>query len=425
MALPGNWFMLGSIGYDANYAQGMSWDPETDNIYLAAYNNASGTGELRILDRVSGNTEYVGTFGGEIDALGFPGGGSNWLSIDPKSGIVPPGTTQEVTVTLDGNYIPPQKDYTLTGDITFTSNPNVGTTAVPVTFTVEGDIYGILTGTVTHNGNPVAGVIVTAQKQGSNYSTTSGTDGVYAFPQILGGTYTVSAEATGYNPFSTTGVVITGGQTTTLSIALTAPIMVINPTSLTVNVLPGATIDQTITVNNTGNGDLDWTSTLVTNGKRSVTPLQFTAEPRIGGSATGEASPIHTTTVGTPIRALWDILFTFNGNYAAQPGVETDGQYIYTSSCRIHPLDPQAMVIILPSGWDIPSSRPNQHLLRFLSVISLWPDLPAFPCTMFPFFFFVQTKKLPNTAAILALHTKVFPARVYSIFRAISRAAMS
>ena len=324
--------MLGSIGYDANYAQGMSWDPETDNIYLAAYNNASGTGELRILDRVSGNTEYVGTFGGEIDALGFPGGGSNWLSIDPKSGIVPPGTTQEVTVTLDGNYIPPQKDYTLTGDITFTSNPNVGTTAVPVTFTVEGDIYGILTGTVTHNGNPVAGVIVTAQKQGSNYSTTSGTDGVYAFPQILGGTYTVSAEATGYNPFSTTGVVITGGQTTTLSIALTAPIMVINPTSLTVNVLPGATIDQTITVNNTGNGDLDWTSTLVTNGKRSVTPLQFTAEPRIGGSATGEASPIHTTTVGTPIRALWDILFTFNGNYAAQPGVETDGQYIYTSS---------------------------------------------------------------------------------------------
>jgi hypothetical protein len=116
------------------------------------------------------------------------------------------------------------------------------------------------------------------------------------------------------------------------TVAPAAPTMVITPQSLTVTLAPNGTIDQTVQIANNGDCMLNWTSTLVTNGKRSVTPLQFTAEPRVGGSATGETSPMHTTTIGNPIRAIWDILFTFNGNYAAQPGVETDGQYIYTSS---------------------------------------------------------------------------------------------
>ena len=324
--------MIGSIGFNASYAQGMCWDPASDAIYMAAYNASTGSGELRLFDKLTGSTAVLGSLPGEIDGFAFPGGGSNWLSIDPKTGIIPAGASQDVIVTLDGNYIPPQKDYTLTGNILFTSDPNVATTSVPVSFTVQGDIYGILTGTVTHNGANVPNVTVTASKSGNTYTATSGADGVYTFSQILGGTYNVTAEAMGYNPFSTTGVVITGGQTTTLPIALTAPTMTITPASLDVTVPAGQTTTSTITIANTGNGSLDWTSTLVTNGKRSVTPLQFTAEPRIGGSATGDASPMQTITAGSPIRALWDVLFSFNGNYAAQPGVETDGQYIYTSS---------------------------------------------------------------------------------------------
>jgi len=324
--------MIGSIGFNASYAQGMCWDPASDAIYMAAYNAGTSAGELRLFDKLTGNTAVMGSLPGEIDGFAFPGSGSKWLSIDPKTGIIPAGASQDVTVTLDGNYIPPQKDYTLTGNINFTSDPNVATIAVPVSFTVRGDIYGILTGTVTHNGANVPNVTVTASKSGNTYTATSGADGVYSFPQILGGTYDVTVEAVGYNPFSTTGVVITGGQTTTLPIALNAPVMYVNPTTLTVNVPIGTTKDETIVVGNSGNGDLDWNSTLVTNGKRSTAPLQFTAEPRIGGSATGDASPMQTITAGTPIRALWDILYSFNGNYAAQPGVETDGQYIYTSS---------------------------------------------------------------------------------------------
>ncbi len=262
--------VIGSIGFDASYAQGMCWDPESDVIYMAAYNASTGAGELRLFDKLTGSTAVLGSLPGEIDAFAFPGGASKWLSIDPKTGILPPGTTQDVTVTLDGNYIPPQKDYTLTGNILFTSDPNVATTSVPVTFTVQGDIYGILTGIVSHGGQPVAGVIVTAQKQGTNYSTTSGNNGVYEFPQVLGGSYTVSAEATGYCPFSTTGVVITGGQTTTLDINLTAPTMVITPQEVTVTLQPNQQTDQTIHIANNGDCNLEWASSVIVNNKQMI-----------------------------------------------------------------------------------------------------------------------------------------------------------
>jgi hypothetical protein len=126
--------LLGSIGYDANYAQGMGFDPSADIVYIAAYNNATAAGELRILDRVTGNTTLVGGMGGEIDGLAFPGGGSPlWLSIDPKQGIIPAGNSQDVLVHFDATDL---TNGTYTGTITFLSDPNVGTVVVPVTLTV-------------------------------------------------------------------------------------------------------------------------------------------------------------------------------------------------------------------------------------------------------------------------------------------------
>ena len=130
--------LLGSIGYDANYAQGMGWDPEADIVYLAAYNNATGSGELRILDRVTGNTTLVGGMGGEIDGLAFPGGGSAWLTMDPKMGSVLAGGSQDVNIHFNATDL---VEGTYTGFITFLSEPNVGTVNVPVTLNV-GNIGG-------------------------------------------------------------------------------------------------------------------------------------------------------------------------------------------------------------------------------------------------------------------------------------------
>ncbi len=254
--------IIGSIGFDADCSQGMAWDPATDIIYISAY-NASGESELRILDRTTGNTTPVGSFAGETDGLAFPGTGPVWLSIDPKLGTVAPGTAQEVTVTLDGNYPLLSKESVRTGHVVINPEPTIGSVFVPVTFTIEGEIFGSLSGTVTHGNIPVEGVTLTATREELptySYSVITSNDGVYTFPEAVSGTYKVTAEAAGYNGYLADAVAITGGQITTLDIVLTAPLMVIAPETLTVTISPNEEADTTIVITNTGDGVLKWAS---------------------------------------------------------------------------------------------------------------------------------------------------------------------
>jgi hypothetical protein len=62
--------VVGPIGFNANYAQGMDFDPQTGVLYLAAYNLSSG-GELRTANTSTGATTLVGPFpgGAEVDAF--------------------------------------------------------------------------------------------------------------------------------------------------------------------------------------------------------------------------------------------------------------------------------------------------------------------------------------------------------------------
>ena len=73
--------VIGSIGFDANYAQGMDFEPVSGVLYLAAYNETAGRGELRIADTATGNSVLVGAFpdGAETDALAFTPPPSHYL----------------------------------------------------------------------------------------------------------------------------------------------------------------------------------------------------------------------------------------------------------------------------------------------------------------------------------------------------------
>lgn len=73
--------VMGSIGFDANYAQGMDFEPVSGVLYLAAYNETAGRGELRIADTATGNSVLVGAFpdGAETDALAFTPPPSRYL----------------------------------------------------------------------------------------------------------------------------------------------------------------------------------------------------------------------------------------------------------------------------------------------------------------------------------------------------------
>jgi len=95
--------VIGSIGFSANYAQGMDFDDETGILYLAAY---GGSGELRVADLNTGATTLVGAFpgGAETDALAFATGGSYdvpWLDENPTSGTVASGTSAVIDVMFD------------------------------------------------------------------------------------------------------------------------------------------------------------------------------------------------------------------------------------------------------------------------------------------------------------------------------------
>jgi hypothetical protein len=62
--------LLGPLGYDANYAQDMDIDQATGTIYLAAYNNTTGTAQLRTMDPASGATTLVYDWGAaEVSAF--------------------------------------------------------------------------------------------------------------------------------------------------------------------------------------------------------------------------------------------------------------------------------------------------------------------------------------------------------------------
>lgn len=56
----GNSTVIGSLGFDANFGQGMAWDPNTDEIYLMAFNADAFDAEVRIFDRANFTTTLIG-----------------------------------------------------------------------------------------------------------------------------------------------------------------------------------------------------------------------------------------------------------------------------------------------------------------------------------------------------------------------------
>jgi hypothetical protein len=65
--------VIGSIGFDADYAQSMDFEDVSGVLYLAAYNTTTSRGELRIANTATGNSALVGGFpdGAQTDALAF------------------------------------------------------------------------------------------------------------------------------------------------------------------------------------------------------------------------------------------------------------------------------------------------------------------------------------------------------------------
>jgi uncharacterized repeat protein (TIGR01451 family) len=145
--------VVGSIGFTANYAQGLDYDLANNILYMAAYNynGFSGTGELRIVDTSTGNTALVGAFpaGDEVDAFAVEAGGTPpwndvpWVTEVPTNGVVGPDSSFVVEVTFDSTGLTPGQCYNANLGLIH-DDPGVESPSyIPLELCVEEPTYGV------------------------------------------------------------------------------------------------------------------------------------------------------------------------------------------------------------------------------------------------------------------------------------------
>ena len=98
--------IIGSLGYNANFGQGMDFDYESGILYLAAYNQNTGP-ELRIADLTTGNTTNVGALA--INQMGSMAVATtnppSWVSLPTNMGSIAAGGASTFDVIFDSNIV--------------------------------------------------------------------------------------------------------------------------------------------------------------------------------------------------------------------------------------------------------------------------------------------------------------------------------
>lgn len=140
--------VVGPTGFDANYLQGMDFDPTTGRLYLSAYNVGAPLGEeaeLRIASRETGNTvlvEKIGDGSGEYTFLAIPGEGfvtTNLIGVTLR-----PGRSVDVDVTFDATFLL-AGEYNAAIRVVAPGLPGEPAVDVPVTLDVSGDPSAFVT----------------------------------------------------------------------------------------------------------------------------------------------------------------------------------------------------------------------------------------------------------------------------------------
>jgi len=141
--------VLGPLGFDANYAQDADFDNATGVLYLAAYNNTIGAGELRTADLTTGATAVVTNWGAvEITSFGIDNTCGPPCPVGSATNPNPLNGTTGVSITTPGNA-------------TWTNG--AGATAVEVFFGPVGNVVSV------YSGTPISSLAIPAPLQ---YATT-------------------------------------------------------------------------------------------------------------------------------------------------------------------------------------------------------------------------------------------------------------
>ncbi len=263
---------IGSIGFDASYAQGMDFDYATGDLYLAAYNNSNSSAELRLADLATGATTMVSTIGAgagvEMDAFavaaGSAGGaGVPWLSEDPMTGTVPADSSLPIDITFDASVPETMQPGEYHAELLVQSNAVNDVPNVPVTLTVlPADSWGKLSGTVTGMGycdaemNPIEEAeILIETEAGYGWTIMTDENGEYTFwLDEAHSPLTVTVMHPDYLTEVITQVNVSAGMTMTLDAALrwAQPCLSTTPDAVEAVVTLGFSTTLPLTLTNNG-----------------------------------------------------------------------------------------------------------------------------------------------------------------------------
>ncbi|MFH2051548.1 MAG: choice-of-anchor D domain-containing protein [bacterium] len=227
-------------------------------------------------------------------------GGAFWLRPDPREGILAPGGSLDVAVTLDATDLCTD---TYLGELRFTSNDPVSPeVTVQAAMMVQGEpdvavsdtllAYGqVLLGDAPADtlviGNPGCDLLTIDAVTIDNpeFSTVAGPFGilpggvtplVVTFTPVTLGVKSATLTLTTNDPDEPVVVVLLTAE------VLPAPVAGVDPTSLTSVLVPGGIDVQTLTVSNTGGSDLDWSLRAVPRNPVAAAMQQAAAEAVAG-----------------------------------------------------------------------------------------------------------------------------------------------
>jgi hypothetical protein len=115
---------IGPLGFNANYTQGMDFNPDDSVCYLAAYNYADVRGELRTVDLSTGATTLIGVFPDNtpVDGLGILSVRLPWIEPLPLKGNIAPGDSAKIYLSWYGIPSPDGKGKIYDGYLSILSN---------------------------------------------------------------------------------------------------------------------------------------------------------------------------------------------------------------------------------------------------------------------------------------------------------------
>ncbi|HNW98326.1 MAG TPA: choice-of-anchor J domain-containing protein [Bacteroidales bacterium] len=140
---------IGSIGFDASYAQDMEFDHNTNLCYMADYNATTSAGDISLVNILTGAATTIGSFAGGAEVTGFaiPYTSNATISDASISSIISPSNETSCSLPSNANIT------VLIGNLGNTAISNISVSyqinsGTPVTETVTGSIPPF--GTLSH-----------------------------------------------------------------------------------------------------------------------------------------------------------------------------------------------------------------------------------------------------------------------------------